>query len=352
MINSDMSTTINGPREYWLDLVKGLAMVFVVMQHTLQRVIQDFGNESLSFLSIVHWFVATVPMQWFFAASGLIYFAKRDKYLLSGKQFLRSRFLDLMVPYLILGPAVWLAKFALSAFVTKQVTLSDLCGMFATPIAFMWFIYVLFCVEIIVYAIDKMLRWRFEIVLGLLFFLYTAIQLTIGRGTNVLNLTLYYLFWYYLGGIFVRYHKILSENSKVLTIMGGGIWAFCFTLSIITKMHVFPILYSLGSTLFVYLLFQKHHSPTPPRRLLNYIGNMTMYVYILNPIIINGLRQVLLSVDIAANNITINIVAIFVGALVIACLIGELGKRVTPIGFIFTPRKVLNSYKRKIDIND
>lgn len=108
----------------------------------------------------------------------------------------------------------------------------------------------------------------------------------------------------------------------------------------------------LGSTLFVYLLFQKHYSPTPPRRLLNYIGNMTMYIYILNPIIINGLRQVLLSVDIAANNITINIVAIFVGALVIACLIGELGKRVTPIGFIFTPRKVLNRYRRKIDIND
>ena len=77
-----------------------------------------------------------------------------------------------------------------------------------------------------------------------------------------------------------------------------------------------------------------------------------MYIYILNPIIINGLRQVLLSVDIAANNITINIVAIFVGTLVIACLIGELGKRVTPIGFIFTPRKVLNRYRRKIDINE
>ena len=347
-----MSAATTGKREYWLDLVKGLAMVFVVMQHTLQRVNHDFDIESSSILSIAHWFVATVPMQWFFVASGFIYFAKRDKYLLSSKQFLKSRFLDLMVPYLILGPAVWVAKFALSAFVTKQVTFSDLYGMFTTPIAFMWFIYVLFCVEIIVYAIDKMLRWRFEIVLGLLFILYAAIQLTIGRGTNVLSLTLYYLFWYYLGGIFIRYREILAENLKVLTIMGGVIWVLCFTLSIITKMHVFPILYSLGSTLFVYLLFQKYCSPTPQRRILNYIGNMTMYVYILNPIIINGLRQLLMSVDIAATNIAINIVVIFVGALVIACLVGELGKRFTPIGFIFTPRKVLNRYSRKIDIND
>lgn len=74
-------------------------------------------------------------------------------------------------------------------------------------------------------------------------------------------------------------------------------------------------------------------------KLLNYLGNKTMYVYILNPIIINGLRQVLVKLHISS--ITVNFFFFFFGALIIACLIGEIGKKFPPVGFVFTPRKYI-----------
>ncbi len=64
-----------------------------------------------------------------------------------------------------------------------------------------------------------------------------------------------------------------------------------------------------------------------------------MYIYILNPIIINGLRQVLVRLNFT--DIAVNFFTFFFGAIVIACMIGEVGKRFAPVGFIFSPRKYI-----------
>ena len=145
-------------REYWLDLVKGIAIIGVVLQHSLQRSIYYFCLNDTYTFPIANDFVASVNMQWFFVASGYVYFSKRDKYLNDPTNFYKTRFIDLMVPYLILGPLIWFGKFTLSAYVKNQVTLDTLLNMFITPIAFMWFIYVLFFIEVIVYTIDRLTR--------------------------------------------------------------------------------------------------------------------------------------------------------------------------------------------------
>ncbi len=208
-------------REYWLDLVKGLAIIGVVLQHSLQRTIYYFDKGDTFFLPAANGFVSSVNMQWFFVVSGYIYFSRREKYLSNPKSFVKTRFIDLMIPYFILGPLIWFGKFTLSAYVKNQVSINDLAEMFITPIAFMWFIYVLFFVEIIVFMVDKITHWKWEVILGLLFIVYASIHLTIGRGKDVFNLTSYYLFWYYLGGIFIYYKDLLYRRASAL-ITGGG----------------------------------------------------------------------------------------------------------------------------------
>ena len=282
-------------------------------------------------------------MQWFFIVSGYIYFSRKERYLSNPKNFLKTRFIDLMIPYLILGPVIWFGKFTLSAYVKNQVSLNDLADMFVTPIAFMWFIYVLFFVEIIIFLIDKIANWRWEATLCLLFIIYVTLHLTIGRGKDVFNLTFYYLFWYYLGGIFVYYKEFIENRAKQFVVWGGILWIALFTVHIFIKDtpadRINGVIYRIASTFYVCLFFKLYDAQTKTNFLLNYLGNKTIYIYILNPIIINGLRQILVKMNIT--NIGVSFFTFFFGALVIACVIGEIGKRFAPVGFIFSPRKYI-----------
>ena len=330
-------------REYWLDLVKGLAIIGVVLQHSLQRTIYYFDKGDTFFLPTANDFVTSVNMQWFFVVSGYIYFVRRDKYLANPQDFIKTRFIDLMIPYLILGPLIWLGKFTLSAYVKDQVTINDLLDMFVTPIAFMWFIYVLFFVEVLIFVINKLIHLRWELMLAVLFLVYVIIQMTTGRGKDLFNLTTYYLFWYYLGGIFVFYKETINTNAQKLIYGGGIMWIISFTLHLACKdtpiNRILGVVCALSSTLFVTMYFRRYCSENKLSALLNFLGNKTMYIYILNPIIINGLRQVL--VKLGFTDIVVNFFTFFFGAIIIACIIAEIGKRFAPVGFVFSPRKYI-----------
>lgn len=193
-------------REYWLDLVKGLAIIGVVLQHSLQRTIYFFDMGDTLFLPAANDFVASVNMQWFFVVSGYIYYAKRKQYVENPKIFCRNKFIDLMIPYLILGPLIWLGKFTLSAYVKNQVGIDTLFNMFVTPIAFMWFIYVLFFIEIIVFVIDKATHLKYEFLLGITFVMYAVVLLLIGYGEDVFHILCF--------GIALAEYSIIIKTSS------------------------------------------------------------------------------------------------------------------------------------------
>lgn len=336
-------------RELWIDVVKGIAILAVVLQHSLQRTIHYFDANNNFALSVANLFVNSVNMQWFFVISGLIYFLKRETYLANPKQFIKTRFYDLMIPYLIFGPLIWLGKFILSAYVKNNVEIDDLIGMFVTPIAFLWFIYVLFFVEVIIYMIDKLVKPRYELALLFTFVLYVIVHLESGsRGEDVLRSTLYFCFWYYLGGVFVLYKDRISNNIRQIICAGLVLWITLFIISVIVEefsnghniiVYSLRILYTLGAVAFVLLFSKEFTEQGLLTRWLNYLGINTMYLYILNPIIINGTREVLVVCNI--QNMYINMVLFFINAVMLACLIAEVAKRVPLIEFSFSPRKYL-----------
>lgn len=330
-------------REYWLDLVKGLAIIGVVLQHSLQRSIYYFSLNDTFLFPIANDFVASVNMKWFFAVSGYVYFSKREKYFVHPNNFYKTRFIDLMIPYLILAPLIWLGKFTLSAYVKNQVSLDTLLNMFTTPIAFMWFIYVLFFVEVIIYTIDKLTQCKFTTMLWVTFLAYLVVHLLVGYGDDVFRRVPYFCFWYCLGGIFVCFKKQIYRKSKSIMACGGGIWVVFFIIHVFTDdiiSNISNVIYCLGSLLFICLFFKRNSEERIKNKILNYLGNKTMYIYILNPIIINSLRQFLVKIDFA-NILWINFFVFLLGTIIIACVIAEIGNRFAPLGFIFTPRKYL-----------
>ena len=81
------------------------------------------------------------------------------------------------------------------------------------------------------------------------------------------------------------------------------------------------------------------NTDTKIKKLLNYLGACSMYIYILNPLIINGLRQIM--VRLGVDNLYVSFIVFFFVTIAIACGIREIAKRVPPLEFIFSPRKYL-----------
>ena len=333
----------NSQRELWVDVVKGMAILCVVLQHSLQRTMYYFDMSDNFLLNILNTFVNSVNMQWFFVVSGYVYFLRRDKYLSDTKFFMKTRFIDLMIPYLIFGPAIWLGKFVLSAYVHKPVAVEDLVEMFYRPVAFMWFIYVLFFLEIIVFLIDKYVHLSYEKILGILFAVYIYFHVSVGgKGSDILHLVPYFLFWYYVGGVLVYFKQDIENHEAKLCVAGGVIWAAAFGLAQVFKIHAFGftrILFTVGSVIFVILFVKLKTGDGYLTKILNYYGRKTMYLYILNPICINGIRVVL--VKFGVTNMYVNLFLFFFGTVFLAGVVAEIGGRVPAVEFLFSPRKYL-----------
>ena len=210
-------------RIQWLDIVKGVAILGVVLQHTFQRLMTYYNLDDDIVLNFLNKLIVSCNMELFFVVSGIIFFLQRQRYQDNPKQFVKTRFIDLIIPYLILGPTIWFGKFMLSSFVKNQVSINDLYDMFITPIAFMWFIYILFFVEVIALFIDRLMKNRFFIpLIGLLLISFTTQFYDFGNPADIYHRVPYYLFWYYLGGILVLFKNTVSclGRSKVTLVLG------------------------------------------------------------------------------------------------------------------------------------
>lgn len=98
-------------RELWLDIIKGIAILGCVLQHSLQRTVYYFEYESDSIYSYINSFVSTPDMCIFFLVSGFVYFKNKDRYLAKPAAFIKNRFIDLMIPYLFFSMLVGGVKF-------------------------------------------------------------------------------------------------------------------------------------------------------------------------------------------------------------------------------------------------
>lgn len=336
----------NTNRAIWLDILKGFAIVCIIALHALQRTIYYNELDTNVYLSFLNDFLYSNALPLFFLVSGIIFFKNREKYQQNAKHFIKTRFYDLIIPYLILGPLVWLGKFLLPGMVHRQVAFSDLLAMFTTPIAFLWFIYVLFFIEIIALCMDRAFgnsRKGYYTTLVVLFIIACTVPtcLSFGKINDVFHLLPKYLFWYYLGGVFVYSGLLPSmENKRMLYAVGTGItWIGFFTINFFKGYPFINNVSTLLGMIFLVLLFYNVNVSGIITKGFHYLGDKTLVLYILHPIIINGLHVILNKIGVQCS--VSDFVTFFVGAIVIGCIINALLPKIPPLEFVFKPRKYL-----------
>lgn len=329
-------------RIQWLDIVKGIAIFGVVLQHTFQRLMTYYNLNDDVILNYMNRIVVSCNMELFFFISGVIFFLQRERYQNDTKWFVKTRFIDLMIPYLILGPVIWFGKFMLSNFVRDKVVIADLYDMFVTPIVFMWFIYILFFVEIIALFVNKWTNNKYLTTLAVLFVISISSSfIPFGKGADVFHRIPHYLFWYYLGGCIILFKDKLSFlGKKHMTVWGALLWVVGFTLHFFLHFGKFGVVVTFFGVFFWVSLYLNKDISGKINSFFHYLGKRTMYIYILNPLIINSIWQLLNKLN-SVGYMPATMLCFIFGTLIIACGISNIAPKIPPLEFIFSPRKYI-----------
>lgn len=210
-----------------------------------------------------------------------------------------------------------------------------------TPIAYLWFLYALFIIEVVVLLLDLVIKDRQWVKLLCLFIVFFYEQQH--HGLNALQWSAYYIFWYYAAFVLLKFDLNKIHKNKVLLCCIFFAWIIVSLVSFNT--HNFWSIFAemVLASMFVYGLLYKCSANKLVPRFLNYVGGITMYMYILNPIVINATRPILHKIGIDC--VVINLITFVLAAVIISIMVAEVGKRLVVVDSVFNPRKHLSKNK-------
>lgn len=284
---------VDRKREQWLDNLKGFAILCVVIGHIIEKT-QTGLNYNGGISHIVDIFVNRIHIYIFFMVSGYLY-GKYTRNNIAGisdmKEFLKKKSWDLLLPYTLFAVLVWVGKFSFSKFVEKKVSLFDLFDMYVNPIAFMWYIYVLFLIMAVIACLDVLLNKNYAIitVIGIVLLIMDVVL-----APSIISVDKFMrnFIIFFIGVIISNYKKIL-DNKIVFACISIIFCLFTvLTFSYSESNLWIVVVENISGSLFFLFLFYKIKKYSS--NILTLLGENTLYIYILHPIILSLVRLVLM----------------------------------------------------------
>ncbi len=140
-----LSTASN--RYLWVDYAKGLMIVLVVVSHVMRGLNKSsLGLDPQVFFNVDNsLYLFHMPV--FFLLSGL--FISQSLARHTTRQFLKQKAIALLYPYIVWSVIQIATQSAMGAAANTQRDLSFIASITYAPVAQFWFLYVLFCLQIL-----------------------------------------------------------------------------------------------------------------------------------------------------------------------------------------------------------
>lgn len=197
-------------RVEWLDVARGLGLLFVIIGHTMTTPIRN-ASETADWIYTGMYFF---HMPFMFYLSGRTFGMFGDKYRKrSNKEWVKKKWNTLMVPYLVYGILVYLI-FAIANSMPSLNHILDNAGYGKQSIFqwvkgavigynqysyHLWFIYALFLMNMISFFIIKYVK-KHKLVLFVITILCMALRIWVNTSSwGIVNLAMKCYFWFVLG---------------------------------------------------------------------------------------------------------------------------------------------------------
>lgn len=301
MISNDRSVpTENRRREYWIDALKGFAILLVVLGHCLGGFDRAHQFQSTSgFSNALLYIIYSFHMPLFFALSGYLY--RKIWQPLGSKRFVKKyifKLVDLAVIYFIFSLLRGLVTLHLGGDVNGKVTWANIAQIPIVPIGEMWFLYTLLIIFAIVPILDRLIH-NSAIVFLILVVLYIA-QACFHISSVVLASAMTYAVFFYWGCLLHNFASKLRAPRNCQWVLLVSLLLFVLTLvfyhfvnseTYITN-YAIKLIAGLLGTLVSVSLFNVWENAGNYRPLC-YCGSHSLQIYLLQIYFFAGTRIIL-----------------------------------------------------------
>lgn len=332
-------------RILWLDLAKGFTVFLVVLVHVIEGIYKTNQFQQYNWFSeMIMGLLFTVVMPIFFALSGYVY-----KALPTSKLLIKSlvhKLVSLGIPYIIFS-VIYVSLQHMGSEVHQLSTWQDLGRIYAVPIGYLWYLYVLFFIYVLV---------------GMMSLLKVPVFLQIGIYSILLLLnlehviTMPYAFdrlfmWtisFYLGYFFKENPTILNRRGLFifsLTIFALGlIWQFqhgdpWYDTNMMTRTDFIAKLASVP--LFLYL-FPHVKLGKVGKYFIKY-GRHSLIIYLIHAPVASIVRVLLIKIGV--QHYFLLVILTFIFAWLISVSAVYIAQKVKWIDIIFNPYQYLEKTK-------
>lgn len=324
-------------REAWVDNIKILACILVVLGHFFQSMTKSGIIEDNS---IYQWFIRTiyyfhVPL--FFICSGYLYqkYSRVDTVIGWSKNVV-NKFIALGIPYFIFSTLTWILKTVFSSSTnTKVDSLSD--ALFCNPLSPYWYLYALFFIFAITITLNNKLIAVIYLVLTVAF----QIVYFLGFHTGIypVDIVMQKEIWFVIGMFLVN--PCLDNVNKALYGITGGlvflVLSICPEKILLDNKPGSLVLGLLACFSIISLI--KVVSDKKQSKIVQFLSKYTMPIFLMHTLFAAPLRSVLLKlgIDNAVIHIICGLGISFAGPIIAA----EILNRVKYLDIIIYPNKYI-----------
>mgnify|MGYP004468043505 CR=1 FL=1 len=307
-----------------IDIAKGIGIFLVVLGHCFPDVSAERGV-SVPLFRAVHDVEYTFHMPLMFFLAGFL--SQRVLKAREGKdkiQFIKDRFVRLMLPYFSIGLLYMPIKMILARFAAQPFDLSNLWQIFLgeNPNGGLWYLYDLFVIQVVLVLICSKTNIRYLLPISAVLSVVLAV---LGLSFYRIDDAIYYLFFVLFdlrfGMVYKEESKIISCETAWFSIIGFLISTYCCL-----KFAIEPLKFLCGITGTIAVvglsIMLSKSSGGQFVRCLKYLGTHSMDIYVLHGMVMVAIRIPLWSM--LKLNYYFCTVVMFVGGLIIPIMVSEL----------------------------
>ncbi len=342
-------------RIIWLDSLKGLAIVAVILGHALFGFKQQNSfPESQNIISLIKDWIYTWHMPLFFVLSGEAFRISCLKNEIIDKEKIKRSSLNLFIVYLLFNSMLPVLKIIFSKFVNNKVTLLDLGRTILLPDTLMWYLWVLIIYYFIFgFLYNKKFNKPALFIVLLCFsiiatYLYQAIIFTQIAVKNLFFCSVFF----YIGIYFKELKHILMNKAVVIVsffLLCSNTMYMIYTYmiteyrnawvdSIILELNAFSVIIILC------FVFQKI-SVLENNSFFLMLGKNSLVIYLLHTYFVTLMRVIVLKIGIS--NAFLAVVICTVVPLLVTIFISILVHRFIVLKYLFRPILLIDKFKSR-----